>query len=87
MSSDLRADLLRARIYGGIDWSAPTIENVTRAFDPLYLTIFLDSGSSQERPPVALLIGYPAAYAIAKARRSGRRRTLFLAMLPSGPTT
>ena len=29
--------------YGGIDWNAATLENFTRAVDPLYLSIFLDS--------------------------------------------
>ena len=30
-------------VYGGVDWSAPTLENFARAADPLYLSIFLDS--------------------------------------------
>ncbi len=70
-------------IYGGIDWSAPTIENVTRAFDPLYLSIFLDSALiAGTSTLVALLIGYPAAYAIAKAPQERQTALLFLAMLP-----
>ena len=55
-------------IYGGIDWSALTLENFQRAFDPLYATILWDSfriaGLSTL---IALLVGYPAAYAISKA--------------------
>ncbi len=70
-------------IYGGIDWSAPTIENVTRAFDPLYLSIFLDSALiAGTSTLVALLIGYPAAYAIAGAPQERQTALLFLAMLP-----
>ena len=70
-------------IYGGIDWSAPTLENVTRVFDPLYLTIFLDSAIiAGISTLVALLIGYPAAYAIVKAPASRQTALLFLAILP-----
>lgn len=70
-------------IYGGIDWAAPTFENVTRVFDPLYLTIFLDSAViAGVSTVVALLIGYPAAYAIAKAPASRQTALLFLAILP-----
>ena len=69
--------------YGGIDWQAPTFENVTRAFDPLYLSIFLDSGIIAGMATViALLVGYPAAYAIAKAPASRQTALLFLAILP-----
>lgn len=70
-------------IYGGIDWQAPTLENVQRVFDPLYLSIFLDSGIiAGTATLVALLIGYPAAYAIAKAPASRQTALLFLAILP-----
>lgn len=70
-------------IYGGIDWSAPTLENVMRAFDPLYLSIFLDSAViAGISTVIALLIGYPAAYAIAKAPQRRQTALLFLAMLP-----
>ena len=70
-------------IYGGIDWQAPTLENVTRVFDPLYLSIFWDSAEIAGLSTlVALLIGYPAAYAIAKAPASRQTALLFLAILP-----
>jgi spermidine/putrescine transport system permease protein len=69
--------------YGGIDWQAPTFENITRAFDPLYLSIFLDSGIIAGMATViALLVGYPAAYAIARAPASRQTALLFLAILP-----
>lgn len=70
-------------IYGGIDWEAPTLENVRRVFDPLYLSIFLDSGVvAGASTLIALLIGYPAAYAIAKAPPSRQTALLFIAILP-----
>ncbi len=70
-------------IYGGIDWQAPTLENVTRVFDPLYLSIFFDSAVIAGLSTlIALLIGYPAAYAIARSPASRQTALLFLAILP-----
>ena len=70
-------------IYGGIDWSAMTLENIRRAFDPLYAVILWDSfriaGLSTL---IALLVGYPAAYAISKAPERWQTGLLFLAILP-----
>jgi spermidine/putrescine transport system permease protein len=69
--------------YGGIDWNAATLENFRRAADPLYLTIFLDSARiAATATAAALLIGYPAAYAIARAPERRRTPLLFLAVLP-----
>ena len=70
-------------IYGGIDWSAATLENITRAFDPLYLSIFIDSSLIAGLSTIiALVIGYPAAYAIVKAPAGRQTALLFLAILP-----
>ena len=70
-------------IYGGIDWNAATLENFRRAFDPLYLSIFLDSALIAGLATlIALLIGYPAAFAIARAPAERQTALLFLAMLP-----
>lgn len=70
-------------IYGGIDWAAPTLENIRRVFDPLYLGIFLDSGLvALSAALIALLTGYPAAYAIARAPASRQTALLFIAILP-----
>ncbi len=70
-------------IYGGIDWSAQTSENFRRAADWLYLSIFLDSARiAVVATLIALLIGYPAAYAIAKAPQRLQTSLLFLAILP-----
>jgi spermidine/putrescine transport system permease protein len=70
-------------IYGGIDWSALTGENVARALDPLYATILLDSARIAFLATAnALLVGYPAAYAIARAPQNRQTALLFLAILP-----
>ncbi len=70
-------------IYGGVDWEAPTLDNFFRAFDPLYVTIFLDSGRiALLATGLALVIGYPAAYAIAGAPVRWQTSLLFLAILP-----
>jgi spermidine/putrescine transport system permease protein len=69
--------------YGGIDWSIVTLENIRRAFDPLYATILWDSFRIAGLATViALLIGYPAAYAISKAPERLQTTLLFLAILP-----
>jgi spermidine/putrescine transport system permease protein len=70
-------------IYGGIDWGAVTGENIIRALDPLYATILWDSARiAFLATAIALLIGYPAAYAIAHAPERRRAALLFLAILP-----
>lgn len=70
-------------IYGGVDWQAFTYENLFRAFDSLYFSIFLDSGRIAALATIfALLIGYPAAYAIARAPAGWQTSLLFLAILP-----
>ena len=69
--------------YGGVDWHAATLENFSRALDPLYLTIFLDSARiALVATSLALLVGYPAAYAIAHAPERWQTSLLFLAILP-----
>ncbi len=69
--------------YGGIDWSIVTFDNVARAFDPLYATILWDSLRIASLATImALLIGYPAAYAISKAPEKAQTALLFLAILP-----
>ncbi len=69
--------------YGGIDWNVVTLENFRRAFDPLYATILWDSVRiAGLATAIALLIGYPAAYAISKAPERWQTTLLFLAILP-----
>jgi spermidine/putrescine transport system permease protein len=70
-------------VYGGVEWSAPTLENFVRAAESLYLSIFLDSARiAALATAIALIIGYPAAYAIAKAPPRYQSTLLFLAILP-----
>ena len=69
-------------VYGGIDYVF-TLENYGRAVDPLYLSIFLTSARiAALATAVALVVGYPAAYLIATARKSWQVPLLILAMLP-----
>ncbi|WP_198670490.1 ABC transporter permease [Oceanicella sp. SM1341] len=69
-------------LYGGID-PVLTTENFTRAAEPLYLGIFaLSARIAGLATLVALLIGYPAAYAIARAPARRQTGLLFLVMLP-----
>jgi spermidine/putrescine transport system permease protein len=69
--------------YGGVDFSAVTFENFTRAIDPLYASIIWDSARiALTATAIALLIGYPAAYAISKAPAHKQTTLLFLAILP-----
>src|ERR1041384_1558575 len=65
-------------VYGGIDYTFTT-ENFTRAVDPLYAGIFFYSARIALTAVVAsLLIGYPAAYCIAKASKSRQIPLLIL---------
>lgn len=68
--------------YGGIDYVF-TWDNYQRALDPLYLEILLRSAKIAGIATLyAVLIGYPAAYAIARAPRRRQAVYLFLVMLP-----
>jgi len=70
-------------IYGGIDYDAPTAENFSRVADPLYLSVFLASARiAATATAIALLIGYPAAFAISLAPARRHTLLLFLVMLP-----
>lgn len=69
-------------VYGGIVYEF-TFENFDRAFDPLYLAILLKSAKIAGLATlIALLIAYPAAYAIARAPAQRQPVYLFLVMLP-----
>jgi len=66
---------------GGVD-AGFTLENYTRFFDPLYLKIVLKTvGYALSCTTLCLLLGFPVAYAIARARRL-RNFLIFLVMLP-----
>lgn len=69
-------------VYGGIDYIFG-FENFTRAAEPVYRTIFLDSARiAIEATAIAVLLAYPAAYAIALAPKARQTRYLLLVMLP-----
>lgn len=69
-------------VYGGIVYE-PTLENFVRATEPLYLSIVADSARiAATATLIALFIGYPTAYAIAKAAANRQTALLVIVMLP-----
>lgn len=69
-------------VYGGIDYTF-TLANFARAFDNLYLSILLKSAKIAAMATIiAILIAYPAAYAIAKAPPRRQTALLVLVMMP-----
>jgi spermidine/putrescine transport system permease protein len=69
-------------LYGGVDYVL-TAENFARALDPLYAGVFLTSARVAGLSAlIAVLAGYPAAWAIARAPRHRQGLLLFLAVLP-----
>ncbi len=69
-------------IYGGIDYNF-TLENFQRAAEPVYFKVFLASARIAGLATlIAVLLAYPAAYAIALAPRHRQTRYLILVMLP-----
>ena len=69
-------------IYGGIDYNF-TLENFHRAAEPVYFKVFLTSARIAGLATlIAVLLAYPAAYAIALAPRHRQTRYLILVMLP-----
>ena len=68
--------------YGGIDYTW-TLGNYQRAMSALFARIFLDSARIAGTATLAaLLVGYPAAYAIAQQPRNRQMALLVLVMLP-----
>ncbi len=60
-----------------------TLDNYRRVLDPIYLRIFLRSiGYAALTTGLCVVIGYPAAYCIGRARESVRQRLLLLVMVP-----
>ncbi len=69
-------------VWGGIEYTF-TLENFARVADPLYAKIFLNSARiALTTTAIAILIAYPAAYAIARAPRTRQPILLFFAVLP-----
>lgn len=68
--------------YGGIDYIFG-FQNFARAAEPVYRTIFLTSARiALEATVIAVVLAYPAAYAISLAPKSRQTRYLLLVMLP-----
>ncbi|WP_109466741.1 ABC transporter permease [Albibacillus kandeliae] len=69
-------------VYGGIDYIF-TFENFQRAADPLYLGIFLRSAKIAGLATLfAILLAYPAAYAITRAPQRYQTALLIFVILP-----
>ncbi|MEX0984668.1 MAG: ABC transporter permease [Actinomycetota bacterium] len=78
----LAYSFFRRGAYGGVIYE-PTLRNYARAFDPLYLKVLLTSLRIAGIATVAaLLLGFPAAYAIATAPKRVRLPLLLLVILP-----
>jgi spermidine/putrescine transport system permease protein len=68
--------------FGGIVYE-PTLENFTRALDPIFVNVLLDSLVIAGITTVlALLLGYPTAYVIALLPRRWRTVALIAVVLP-----
>ena len=68
--------------WGGIEYNL-TLDNFRRVVDPLYAKIFLNSARIALTATIlAILVAYPAAYAIARSPRSWQPILLFFAVLP-----
>jgi len=73
--------VMQRGVYGGVE-AVLTPEQYRRLVDPLYLSILLRTVLwSLACTAACLLLGYPVAFAIARARR-WRRMLLFLVVLP-----
>jgi spermidine/putrescine transport system permease protein len=73
---------LERGLYGGVKW-ALSWEHYPRFIDPIYLKILLRTFRLSFMATIALLIiGYPMAYKIARAKKRWRNILLFLVILP-----
>lgn len=69
-------------VFGGIDYNF-NLDNFRRVADPLYAGIFLRSARiALTAAGLAILIAYPAAYAITRALPTRQPILLFFAVLP-----
>lgn len=69
-------------LYGGIEWTG-TWENYGRLLDPLYWNIYIRSiGLAALTTACCLVLGFPLAYAIARAPARFQNVLLMLVMIP-----
>ncbi|ACB77072.1 ABC transporter permease [Opitutus terrae] len=60
-----------------------TTENFIRVFDPVYVRIFARSiGYAGLTTIICVVVGYPVAFCVARAREEWRQRLLLLVMIP-----
>jgi spermidine/putrescine transport system permease protein len=68
--------------FGGVIYE-PTLDNFQRALEPVYVSVFIDSLVIAGITTIlALLIGYPTAWVIARLPRRWRLIALILVVLP-----
>jgi spermidine/putrescine transport system permease protein len=68
--------------FGGIEYEF-TLDNFTRAFEPTFRKVLVSSlGIAAAATAIALAIGYPVAYAIAKLPERWRSLVLVLVVIP-----
>jgi spermidine/putrescine transport system permease protein len=68
--------------FGGVEWTL-NLDNFARALDPLYVDVLRSSiGIALLATALALLIGYPTAYAITKLPARWRTVALILVVVP-----
>jgi spermidine/putrescine transport system permease protein len=68
--------------FGGIEYEF-TLDNFTRAFEPTFRRVLVSSlGIAAAATAIALAIGYPVAYAIAKLPERWRSLVLVLVVIP-----
>lgn len=68
--------------FGGVDYIF-TLDNFLRAWEPTYRKVLVESiGIAAAATAIALAIGYPAAYAIAKAPAKWRNILLVMVVIP-----
>lgn len=71
----------RAR-FGGVEWDLG-LQNITRAFEPVYVQVFRSSlGLALAATVISLVIGYPTAYALTRLPARWRTVALVLVVVP-----
>ncbi len=68
--------------FGGVEWT-PTLDNYARVIDPIYLRVLLFSLTvAVSATLIALVIGYPTAWAITRLPQRWRVIALVLVLIP-----
>ncbi len=68
--------------FGGVEWTL-SLDNFSRAVDPLYVDVLVESlGLASAATVLSFLIGYPTAYAITRLPARWRTVALVLVVVP-----